>query len=88
MYYGDGENWNAGLDENTGQPGSFGFRVSDNREDNELYQDDQGPDFEVSLPHQCDQWTIAAGDRAYVLRSLRQFRDELDKVIAEVDAQP
>lgn len=33
------------------------------------------------LPHQCDAWDIASGDRATTLTEALAFRTELDKAI-------
>ena len=34
------------------------------------------------LPHQCDAWDIAAGNRDEVLAGAKAFRAELDRAIA------
>lgn len=43
-------------------------------------------DWALSLPHQCDEWTISYGSRADVLADARRFRDELDQAITAMEA--
>lgn len=40
----------------------------------------------LSLPHQCDEWSIWDGDRADVLAAAYRFRAELDGAIAAMEA--
>jgi hypothetical protein len=43
-------------------------------------------DWAVSLPHQCDDWVIAADpDRVWVLSEVRRFRDEVNQAIAVLE---
>ena len=37
------------------------------------------------LPHQCDAWDVASGDRATTLAEARAFRTELDKAIEALE---
>ena len=44
-------------------------------------------DWGLWLPHQCDDWLIAAGpNRAEVLTAARDFRTQLDHAIAAIEA--
>lgn len=40
----------------------------------------------VYLPHSCDEWVIASGDREQVLEQARAFRAELDAAITAIEA--
>lgn len=39
------------------------------------------------LPHQCDAWEIAVGDRETVLADAKKFRAELDHAIAMIEQE-
>jgi hypothetical protein len=69
-----------------GEFGSFGIALEDNRDEpREEWDDDYGAEFDLKLPHQCDSWSIAAGDRGHVLEAARRFREELSKAIAKLE---
>jgi hypothetical protein len=75
--------------ERPGEFGIFGIELEDNRDEpRDAWDDDYGAEFDLHLPHQCDSWSIAAGDRGHVLEAARRFRAELDKAIAKLDAIP
>ncbi len=38
-------------------------------------------DWAVFLPHSCDEWVIATGDRGRVLAEVLRFRAELDLAV-------
>jgi len=42
-------------------------------------------DWSVFLPHHCDEWIIATGDRESVLAEARRFRAELDAAIGTLE---
>jgi hypothetical protein len=43
-------------------------------------------DWALYLPHQCDAWNIADGDRETTLAEAREFRAELDAAIKLLEA--
>lgn len=49
-------------------------------------------DWALYLPHQCDAWVIADGERDWVIGAARRFREELDEAIrvlaGECDVTP
>jgi hypothetical protein len=70
-----------------GKWGDFGITLEDYR-DNPFTggtEEDPYPDFEISFPHQCDNWSIAAGSREHVLRCAYSFRDELSNAISALE---
>lgn len=69
-----------------GRFGPFGVALGDNRgEPREEWDEDYGAEFELCFPHQCDEWSIAAGSREHVLAAARRFRAELDAAISELE---
>lgn len=61
--------------EPVGEPGSSDFGSTGAYED----------EWALYLPHQCDAWDIASGDRETTLAEARAFRAELDRAIAVLE---
>ena len=74
----------------TGFGGRFGLTLADVRKRDEgrlCSEDEPVPELELYLPHQCDEWAIAAGDRAHVRAAALRLREELDAAIKLLSAE-
>lgn len=61
--------------EPVGEPGDYDHGAPDALAD----------EWALYLPHQCDAWDIASGDRETTLAEARAFRAELDRAIGVLE---